>query len=96
MALLTENVQRNHEEIGAYVTPFNHAFNAPAVAHALSPWTAAGRAALDQMVTLQATVISYGNDFKLMMLMSIIVMPLVFLLRKNSASAPSDHAVVME
>jgi len=96
MALLTENVQRNHEEIGAYVTPFNHAFNAPAVAHALSPWTAAGRAALDQVVTLQATVISYVDDFKLMMLMSVMVMPLVFLLRKNSASTPSDHAVVME
>ncbi len=30
-ALITENVQSNHASIAAYVTPFNHAFNAPAV-----------------------------------------------------------------
>ncbi|TIW84652.1 MAG: DHA2 family efflux MFS transporter permease subunit, partial [Mesorhizobium sp.] len=70
-ALLTQNVQINHANIAAYVTPFNQAFSDPAIFQAMNPYTAAGRAALDGVVTLQATVISYMNDFKLMMILSL-------------------------
>jgi DHA2 family multidrug resistance protein len=95
-ALIVENVQSNHESIAAYVTPFNHAFNAIA-AQGLSPVTAAGRASLNEVITLQSTIIAYMDDFKLLMLMSIAVMPLVILLRKPKAAAPPmDHAAVME
>ena len=69
-ALLTQNTQINHADIAAYVTPFNHAFAAPAVNHALSPFTAAGRAALDGVITLQSVIISYIDDFKLLMILS--------------------------
>ncbi|SDP78822.1 MFS transporter, DHA2 family, multidrug resistance protein [Phyllobacterium sp. YR620] len=96
-ALLTENVQINHASIAAYVTPFNHAFNAPAVMQHLDPMKAAGRAALDGMITEQATIIAYIDDFKLLMIMSIISIPLVMLLRKpGSDAAPPDHSAVME
>jgi DHA2 family multidrug resistance protein len=96
-ALLTENVQVNHAEIGAYVTPYNRLFNNPAIAHSWSPWTAAGRAALDEQVTHQATVIAYIDDFKLMMLLSLAAIPLVLLLKRAPKNAaPSDHAVVMD
>src|SRR6201985_53877 len=44
--LLTRNGQINHALIGAHVTAFNHAFDNSIVQHALSPWTASGRAAL--------------------------------------------------
>jgi DHA2 family multidrug resistance protein len=94
-ALLVENTQANHADIASYVTPFNHAFAAPA-AEAVSPLTAAGRAALDVLVTTQATIISYIDDFKLLMLMSIAVMPLVLLLRKSAAPAQVDHSAIME
>ncbi|WP_337267552.1 DHA2 family efflux MFS transporter permease subunit [Oryzifoliimicrobium ureilyticus] len=95
-ALIVENTQVNHENISAYVTPFNHAFQQQA-AQGLSPLSEAGRAALNELVTLQSTIIAYMDDFKLLMLMSIVVMPLVFLLRKPGASsAPADHAAVME
>src|SRR5260370_12958398 len=50
-ALLTENVQANHAEIGAHVTPYNRVFDVPAIAHSWNPWTAAGRAALDRQGT---------------------------------------------
>ena len=62
----------------------------------LNPFTAAGRAALDGMITAQATIIGYIDDFKLMMIMSLAAMPLVFLLRRASAPASVDHAMVME
>jgi len=95
-ALIVENTQSNHESIAAYVTPFNRAFDATA-AQGLSPLTAAGRAALNDVITLQSTIIAYMDDFKLLMLMSLAVMPLVFLLRKpKAAQPPMDHAAVME
>ena len=95
-ALLTENVQINHASIAAYVTPFNPMIRMPAVADMLSPFTASGRAAMDAMITTQATMIGYMDDFKLMMLMSIAAMPLVFLLRKAAQPAVVDHSAVME
>jgi MFS transporter, DHA2 family, multidrug resistance protein len=95
-ALLTENTQINHASIAAYVTPFNHGFAMPAVLHALNPLTAAGRAALDGLISLQAVIIAYTDDFKLLMILSLAVMPLVFLLRKAAAPAAVDHSAVME
>ncbi|WP_421872467.1 DHA2 family efflux MFS transporter permease subunit [Pararhizobium sp.] len=94
-ALLIENTQINHASIAAYVTPFNHAFQAPAAA-GLDPMTAVGRASLDSIITLQATIIAYMDDFKLLMLMSLAVMPLVLLLRKPKAPPAIDHSAVME
>jgi len=94
-ALIVENTQSNHESIAAYVTPFNRAFDA-AAAQGLSPLTAAGRAALNEVITLQSTIIAYMDDFKLLMLMSIAVMPLVLLLRKPKAAPAMDHSAVME
>ncbi|WP_045837407.1 DHA2 family efflux MFS transporter permease subunit [Hyphomicrobium sp. 99] len=94
--LLTRNVQINHEILGAHVTATNRAFDSAAVAHTMSPWTASGRAALDQLIQLQATIISYIDDFKLMMLLTICAIPLVLLLRKAAPPSGGDHAVVME
>jgi DHA2 family multidrug resistance protein len=95
-ALITRNTQINHANIAAYVTPFNPAWAQPAVAHAFSPVTAAGRAALDSVITLQAVVISYMDDFKLLMLLSLLALPLALLLRKPSTPAAIDHSAVME
>jgi DHA2 family multidrug resistance protein len=94
--LLIRNDQVNHATIASYVTAVNRAFGNGAVLHAFSPWTAAGRAALDQMVQLQASIISYIDDFKLMMILSLAAVPLVLLLRSVPVAADSDHAVVME
>jgi DHA2 family multidrug resistance protein len=97
IALLTRNTQANHADIAAYVTPFNRHFLDPSIAHALSPYTPAGRAALDAVVTTQANIIAYINDFKLLMLMCLVVMPLLLLFRETpNAGGTSDHAVVME
>ena len=95
-AQLTSNTQVNHADIAAYVTPFNHAFQAPAVMHALNPLTLAGRAALDAVITLQAVIIAYIDDFKLLMILSLMAMPLVLLLRRPAAPAAIDHSVAVE
>ncbi len=94
--LLTRNGQINHATIASHVTATNHAFDHGAVLQAWSPWTAGGRAALDQVIQMQASIISYIDDFKLMMILSLAAIPLVLLLRRAPAVTSSDHAMVVE
>jgi len=96
--LLTRNTQVNHAEIANYVTPYNRIFETPAIHEHWNPLTAGGRAALDAVITRQATIISYINDFKLLMLLCIAAMPLIMLLRSpgQQAKGADDHAMVME
>jgi DHA2 family multidrug resistance protein len=94
--LLIRNNQVNHATIASHVTAFNHAFDNSIVLHAMSPWTASGRAALDLVIQTQASIISYIDDFKLMMILPLAAIPLVLLLRRAPASAENDHAMVME
>ncbi len=92
--VLTRNIQINHAELGAGLTPFNHALLKA------SPGAAAGDPAalmqLDGLVNIQSMMISYVNDFKLMMMTTLCAIPLVFLLRKPAGSAaggaPAVHA----
>jgi DHA2 family multidrug resistance protein len=94
--LLTRNMQVNHATISEHVNPFNRAFDNPVVQHTLSPLTAAGRAALDQLVSGQAAIIAYINDFKFLMIAALVAMPLVLLLKKdlpgaNAGAPPVAH-----
>ena len=93
-ALLTENVQANHADIAGYVTPYNRLLQA--AGSMLDPSTLAGRSALDDMVTMQATVIAYIDDFKLMMLMCLAALPLILLLRRAPQAAEVDHSLAVE
>jgi DHA2 family multidrug resistance protein len=96
-ALLTQNTQVNHAEIAGYITPYNRVLQGLVNAHLLDTATVAGRGALDDIVTLQASVIAYIDDFKLMMILCLGALPLLMLFRKTAGAAPpSDHAVVME
>jgi MFS transporter, DHA2 family, multidrug resistance protein len=85
--LLAQNTQINHAEIGAYVTPFNRLFDAWPVNNQLNPLTAGGRAALDGMITVQASWVAYLDDFKLLMWLSIGVIPLLLIFRTPKSQA---------
>src|ERR1700684_1661357 len=52
-SLLTRNTQVNHSNIVEHVTPVNRMFEDPAIAHLWNPVSAAGRAALDAVITRQ-------------------------------------------
>jgi DHA2 family multidrug resistance protein len=93
-ALLTRNTQINHAEIAAAVTPFNPQVHGAAVTHFWNPFTAAGQAALNDEVTRQASVIAYLDDFKLLMLISLLSIPLVLLLRKPQSGAARGPVAV--
>jgi DHA2 family multidrug resistance protein len=91
--LLTRNTQIVHAELAGHVTPFNDPLNAPLTAQIWNMATAAGRAALNAEVTKQATIVAYADDFKLMMLVALVALPLVFLLKRAEAR-PGETAVL--
>ena len=89
-AILERMTQGNHAELGAQITAFRPAVNL------LMPGAASGDssslALVDMAVTQQALMISYLDDFKLMMYVTIVAMPIVLLLRRprhQPASAPA-------
>jgi DHA2 family multidrug resistance protein len=84
-ALLIRNTQINHADIAQNVTAVNRALDNPNVAHFWSPFTAAGRAALDAVITQQAQIIAYMDDYKLLMIATLAVLPLLIVFRKPKA-----------
>jgi DHA2 family multidrug resistance protein len=94
-ALLTRNTQINHALIAAHVTAVNPGFDNPEVAHFWNPLMASGRAALDAMVTRQAQIIAYIDDYKLLMIATIAVMPLLMVFKQVSRGG-SGQAVVVD
>jgi len=91
-ALLTRNTQVNHGAIGQHVTAVNRGFEDPMVARFWDPVTAAGRAALDGVITRQAQIIAYIDDYKLLMFATLAVVPLLFVFK----AAPRGAAAVPE
>jgi DHA2 family multidrug resistance protein len=92
IANLTSKTTYMHERLGEAVTPFNDALKMPDVASILNLGTDAGRALMDQIVTQQAAVIAYANDFKLMMWLTLIVMPMIFVIGKMPVAKPGSGA----
>jgi MFS transporter, DHA2 family, multidrug resistance protein len=95
-SLLTTNTQVNHADIAQHVTAVNRVFEEPAISQFWNPLTAAGRAALDAVVTQQAQIIAYIDDYKLLMIATLAVLPLLVIFKKASGGRESDHTVVME
>jgi DHA2 family multidrug resistance protein len=92
-ALLIRNTQINHAEIAAHVSTVNRAFEQPTVALFLDPVTAAGRAALDAVLTRQAQIIAYIDDYKLLMIATLAVLPLLIVFNKSKNGGGSHAAV---
>jgi MFS transporter, DHA2 family, multidrug resistance protein len=95
-ALLTQNTQLNHAEIAQHVTAVNRIFENPMIAQIWNPLTAAGRAALDAVVTRQAEIIAYIDDYKLLMVATLAVIPLLIVFKSPTSGQDRDHALVLE
>jgi DHA2 family multidrug resistance protein len=94
-SLLTQNTQANHADIVQHVTAVNRVFESPTIAQFWNPFSDAGRAALDAMITRQAEIIAYIDDFKLLMMATLAVIPLLIVFKKASDGG-TDHTVVVE
>ena len=81
---LTRSVQANHADIAATITPFDRLLQAgDAASRLLDPTTVRGAARLEQMITHQAQIIAYNNDFRLMTLITVPPLLLLFVMRRH-------------
>jgi DHA2 family multidrug resistance protein len=85
--LMTRNTQVSHSDLAAHVTPFD-----PTVQSLLASGSKLGIAMLDQGITQQAAMIAYVDDFKLMFVATLLVIPLLVLVRAPRGPAPGDAA----
>src|SRR6266478_6476543 len=93
---LTQNTQANHADIVAHVTAVNRVFENPTIAQFWNPVTDAGRAALDAMITQQAQIIAYIDDFKLLMIVTLAAIPLIIVFKKPPSAGGEGHTLAME
>ena len=77
---LTSTTTLMHARLSEYVTPFNNALQMPDVAGTLNLSTEMGRAILDRIVTQQAAVIAYSNDFLFLMWLTLATLPLLLII----------------
>jgi DHA2 family multidrug resistance protein len=94
--LLTRNTQVLHADISRYVTSANPILARPEISRFLSPFNDATRAALDAAVTEQARIIAYIDDYRLLMIAMLAVLPLLIVFAKPARSGGADHSVVVE
>jgi DHA2 family multidrug resistance protein len=90
-SLLARNAQALHEIIGASVNPFNRALQALLPARQwLDPATRRGAALLDGIVTHQAQIVAYVDDYVLMIMTTLPAVLLLLLMRgpRRTAAAP--------
>ncbi|HXX25755.1 MAG TPA: DHA2 family efflux MFS transporter permease subunit [Pseudolabrys sp.] len=98
IANLTNKTTEMHARITENVTPFNDALQMPDVMSHLNMQSDTGRAMLDAVVTQQAMMIAYLNDYKLLMILTLAMVPMVLIIgtrkRKLTEQDLEDSVVI--
>ncbi|WP_342244550.1 DHA2 family efflux MFS transporter permease subunit [Pseudomonas sp. OTU5201] len=84
---LGHRTQFNHEVFTSYLTPFNQSLQQAVQAGVYHLGTPEGLMKLDREVTRQASTLAYLQDFRLMMFITLIAVPMTLLLRAPGRSA---------
>jgi len=84
---LANGIQREHAVLTEHITAFNPLLTQPMVSQIWNTETAQGLAALNGEITRQAAQLAYIDDFRLIMYMAFLTMPLVLLLKPNLPDA---------
>jgi DHA2 family multidrug resistance protein len=86
IAQLTSTTTAMHARLAEFASPFNNALAMPDAAM-LNLGTDMGRAMMERVITQQATVIAYANDFKLLMYLTLATLPLVLVIGRSRTVA---------
>jgi DHA2 family multidrug resistance protein len=84
-----------------HISPFNDALQYPDVSRWMDLATEQGQALADQMVTLQAVIMAYANDFMLLAAICTLSIPFVFAIGSTASLrggrvSVREHAPAME
>jgi DHA2 family multidrug resistance protein len=92
--MLARNIQISHADLAAHVTPYNLALD-PTLLRVAGSIGQGAMAAVDGMVSQQAAMIAYLDDFRLMMFATLAALPLLLLIRRARRGGDAVH-VAME
>jgi DHA2 family multidrug resistance protein len=93
IANLTNMTTTFHSQLAEHISPFNDALQYPDVSRWMDLATDQGRAIAEQMVTLQAVIMAYANDFMLLTLICALSIPFVFAIGSTASLRGSKVAV---
>lgn len=96
MAELQQNIQRNHAVFAEYINPYNHALLKVGESGYWNIGTTQGLVAINGEVQRQAATLGYLQDFKLMMWVTILALPLLLLLRGPGKEGLSHTQMMAE
>ena len=95
MTLLARNTQTSHSDLAGHVTPAITGMLDLSSLERFAQYGQAGLGVLDAMVTRQAAMVAYIDDYWLMMWLSLASVPLVLIMRKSTGPAarpaPPEH-----
>jgi DHA2 family multidrug resistance protein len=99
IAQLTEGGRRVYAILSEHITPFNHAMQMPDVSGMIDLGTDKGRAMADVMVSLQAQIIAFSQDYQLVMFFIVGSIPLAIMIGSTKAAlrkqaSEPEHAVM--
>lgn len=83
MTMLARNIQRNHEELGAFITPELSTTLDLSSLDRFQSYSQSALAMMDLEVNRQAAMIAYVDDFEMMKWLSLAAIPLVLLMRRS-------------
>ena len=90
--ILVRNTAEVHAGLVEHITHANPAWNNPAVTSAYDVTRPAGAAALDALITQQSSMLAYVNDFRLMLYLTLAVIPFLVFVRTPRRARPADAA----
>jgi DHA2 family multidrug resistance protein len=95
-ALLVRNTQIVHASLAEKITNANPALQDPVIASAYNMANSAGLETLNGEITRQASMIAYIDDFWLMLILTLMVIPLLLLIRPAKRNVPVviDHTAI--
>ncbi len=88
--MLARNTQTAHADLAANITPFPRFTIGSEAAHRLlDPATTKGAGLLDSIITREATIVAFANDYQMLSFMVIPPLLLLFLMRRPPRVAPA-------
>jgi len=94
--ILVRSTVSSHAALVERITYANPAWSNPAIASAFDTARKSGAAALDALITQQASMIAYINDFRLLLYLTLAAIPLLLLIRPPRRSLPSEAQAFMD
>jgi len=99
IAQLTEGSRRVYAVLSQHINPFNSAMQMPDVRGMIDLGTDKGRAMADVMVSLQAQIIAFSQDYQMVMLFTLCAIPLAIMIGSTKAalrkqSLAQEHPVM--